>query len=52
MIHNAAKHSMSYKIRCRKLVLKIFNEFSMSSKRVDELKECSEFVQQDYHNVL
>jgi hypothetical protein len=24
----------------------------MSSKRVDELKECFEFVQQDFHNVL
>lgn len=34
------------------LVLKVFNEFSMSTKRVDELKKCFEFVEQDFHNVL
>ncbi|XP_060855011.1 uncharacterized protein LOC132932654 [Metopolophium dirhodum] len=48
-----AKHSMKViKYDVETLVLKVFNEFSMSSKRVDELKECFEFVQQDYHNVL
>jgi len=53
VIHNAAKHSMKViKYDVETLVLKVFNEFSMSSKRVDELKECFEFVQQDYHNVL
>ncbi|XP_025191152.1 uncharacterized protein LOC112591523 [Melanaphis sacchari] len=48
-----SKHSMKViKYDVETLVLKVFNEFSMSSKRVDELKECFEFVQQDYHNVL
>lgn len=55
MTHNAAKHSMKViKYDVETLVLKVFNEFSMSSKRVDNSysKECFEFVQQDYHNVL
>ncbi|KAF0734114.1 Uncharacterized protein FWK35_00018851 [Aphis craccivora] len=34
------------------LVLKVFNEFSLNLKRVDELKECFQFVQQHFHNVL
>ncbi|CAI6376220.1 unnamed protein product [Macrosiphum euphorbiae] len=39
VIHNAAKHSMKViKYDVETLVLKVFNEFSMSSKRVDELK--------------
>jgi len=53
VIHNAAKHSLRViKYDVKTLVLKVFNEFSMSSKRVEELKECFEFVQQDFHNVL
>lgn len=34
------------------LILKIFNKFSMSSKKVDELKECFQFVQRDFHNIF
>jgi len=46
VIYNAAKHSMKViKYDVETLVLKVFNEFSMSSKRVDELKEYFEFVQ-------
>lgn len=53
VIHNAAKHSMKViKYDVETLVLKVFNEFSMSSKRVEELKECFKFLQQDFHNVL
>jgi len=53
VIHNAAKHSVKVtEYDVETLVLKVFNEFSMSSKRVDELKECFEIVQQDFHNVL
>lgn len=53
VLHNTAKHCLKLlKYDVKTLVIKIFNEFSMSAKRVTELKDCFDFVQQDYHNVL
>lgn len=52
VLHNTAKHSLKLlKYDVEILVIKVFNEFSISAKRVTELKDCFEFVQQDFHNV-
>ncbi|KAL4099097.1 hypothetical protein QTP88_023584 [Uroleucon formosanum] len=53
VLHNTAKHSLKLlKYDVETLVIKVFNEFSISAKRITELKDCFEFVQQDFHNVL
>lgn len=53
VLHNAVKHCtklLSYDVES--LVLKVFGEFSISAKRVEALKECFAFVNQEYHAVL
>lgn len=53
IVHNAAKHCLkllSFDVEC--LVIKVFNTFSCSAKNVENLKECSQFVQEEYHQVL
>ncbi len=53
ILHNAAKHCMKLlSFDVESLVLKVFSEFSISSKRVEALKECFAFVNQEYHAVL
>jgi hAT family C-terminal dimerisation region len=53
VLHNAAKHAckqMKYDVET--LVIKTYNEFSCSAKNVHELKECFEFVGEEYSALL
>lgn len=53
VVRNAAKHSMkklSYDVET--LVIKVFNQFSCSAKNVQSLKECFNFFQLEFKNVL
>ena len=53
VIHNNAR--FGFKILSRDielLVIKIFNEFSISAKRVKELKSCFDFVEIEYKELL
>ncbi|KAI4457230.1 hat family dimerization domaincontaining protein-related [Holotrichia oblita] len=53
ILHNAAKHSLKLlSFDVESLVLKVFNSFNCSAKNVANLKECFQFVQQEYHQVL
>ena len=53
IIHNSAKKALkvlSFDVEV--LILKVFAVFSTSTKRVDALKECFEFSQEEYQEVL
>jgi len=53
ILHNAARHAikaLSYDVE--NLVAKIYAEFSNSSKRVEELKSCFDFVEMEYEKVI
>ncbi|XP_005999068.2 uncharacterized protein LOC102355222 [Latimeria chalumnae] len=53
VLHNAAKNCMkALSFDVERLVLKVFNEFSCSAKKVKRLKSCFDFVQQEYSKVL
>lgn len=53
VLHNAAKFSLKkLSFDVETLVLKVFNEFSSSAKNVTTLKECFEFAQDEYNQVL
>ncbi|XP_037504964.1 uncharacterized protein LOC119381046 [Rhipicephalus sanguineus] len=53
VVHNTAKHAVkSLKFDVETLVLKVFKEFSSSSKCVEELKTFFEFCDQEYSKVL
>ena len=49
VLHNMAKFACKLlKYDVEGLVIKVFNEFSSSAKKVNELRECFEFVEQEY----
>jgi len=53
IVHNAARHSLkhaSYDVES--WVLKVCNAYSHSLKYVANLKECDEFDQDKYHQIL
>ncbi|XP_040071626.1 uncharacterized protein LOC120844083 [Ixodes scapularis] len=53
VMHNAAQHAVkSLKFDVETLVLKVFKEFSSSSKCVEELKTFFDFCDQEYSKVL
>jgi hypothetical protein len=53
VVHNAAKHCMNKLSNdVETLAIKVFNEFSCSAKNVQSLKECFDFVQLEFNNVL
>lgn len=53
VIHNAARHACkALSLDVENLVLKIYAEFSISSKRVKELKECFDFLELEYEHVI
>jgi len=51
--HHAARHLLKL-ISCdvESFVLKVCHAFSHSSKNVSDLKECFEFLQEEYHQIL
>jgi len=53
VLHNAAKHAlhdMPYDVES--LVIKVYNEFSSSAKNIEKLKECYDFVDNEYSKLL
>lgn len=53
VLHNAAKHAckqLPYDVES--LVIKVYNEFSSSAKRLEELKKCYEFVGEEFSVLL
>ena len=53
VIHNSARFGCKVMSRdIELLVIKIFNEFSISAKRVKELKSCFEFLDIEYKELL
>lgn len=53
VLHNAAKHAckqLPYDVET--LVIKVYNEFSSSAKRLEELKKCYEFVGEEFSALL
>lgn len=53
VLHNMAKHTRkTLKFDVESLVLKIYNEFSTSSKRYDQLKEYCKFLETEYKKLL
>jgi len=53
IVHNATRHSLklvSYDVES--FILKVYNAFSQSSKNVADPKECFEFVQEEYRQIL
>uniref|UniRef100_H3ACH3 DUF4371 domain-containing protein n=1 Tax=Latimeria chalumnae TaxID=7897 RepID=H3ACH3_LATCH len=54
IIHNTAKFAAKAlgKMNVETLTMKVYNEFSCSAKNVAELRECFEFVNLDWQNVL
>lgn len=53
VVHNTSKHAVkSFKFDIETLLLKVFKEFSSSSKCVEELKMFCEFFYQEYSKVL
>ena len=53
ILHDTAKYTLKMlKFDVETLCKKVFNEFSHSAKNVVELKECFQFVEQEYHEVL
>ena len=52
-MHNAAKYGvklLTYDVEI--LVLKVYAEFSLSAKNVENLKEFCEFAEQEYSEIL
>lgn len=53
VIHNAARHACKVlSLDVENLILKIYAEFSISSKRVKELKDCFDFLELEYENII
>lgn len=53
VLHNAVKYAlktMTFDVEI--LVLKIYSEFSSSVKKVKELKDCFDFLEQPYYEIL
>ena len=53
ILHNCAKNALKVlSFDIENLVLKVFSEFSNSAKKREELKECFEFCESEFHEVI
>ena len=53
VVHNAARHACkALSLDVENLVLKIYAEFSISSKRIKELKDFFDFLELEYDNII
>ena len=53
ILHNCAKYALrTLSVDIENLVLKVFSEFSCSAKKREQLKECFEFCQSQFQEVI
>jgi hypothetical protein len=53
VLHNTAKHGLvKYPSDVENLIMKIFAHFSISAKRVENLKSCYEFTESQYKKLV